>query len=254
MSDYGTFGWYELMTTNPAAARDFYTKVIGWSLQGWGDKGDYVMWVAADGVPMGASMELPQQARDMGAPPHWTGYVYVPDLAATLAKVTARGGKVVVPPTPVPTVGQIAAFFDPQGASICVLQPDQLNPGASPQGPGHMGWHELATTDVEAAKAFYFDVFGWNETMAMDMGGGMMYHLFGKGESAFGGLFVKPPQMPGPSTWMYYVRVPSVAEAIAQTNALGGQVLMGPHEVPGGDVIAQGLDPQGAFFAVVGGA
>lgn len=254
MSKFGTFGWYELMTSDPDAARAFYTKVIGWGVQSWdGGIGPYAMWTA-DGVPMGGSMELPQDARDMGARPHWTGYVYVKDLAATLAKVVALGGRVIAQPEPVPTVGTLAVIGDPQGAAISLLQPEQLSDAPQPQGPGHVGWHELATTDVAAAKYFYFELFGWNETQAMDMGGGMVYHLFGKGKDAFGGLFTKPPQMPGPSQWMYYVRVSSVGHAIEQAQAHGGQLLMGPHEVPGGDVIAQLLDPQGAFFAVTGGA
>jgi predicted enzyme related to lactoylglutathione lyase len=31
----------------------------------------------------------------------------------------------------------------------------------------------------------------------------------------------------------------------------GGKVLIGPQEVPGGSWIANGLDPQGALFALV---
>jgi predicted enzyme related to lactoylglutathione lyase len=34
--------------------------------------------------------------------------------------------------------------------------------------------------------------------------------------------------------------------------ANGGSITMGPHEVPGGDHIIIGKDPQGAEFALVG--
>ena len=252
MSAFGLFGWYELMTPDPAAAQAFYTKVIGWGVQPW-EMPDmhYAMWTA-NGDPMGGCMELPREAREMGAPPHWLGYVYVPDAAVCVAKAVELGGQIFVPPTPIPTVGTFAVFADPQGATIAILQPEQPSDAPPPQGDGYMGWQELATTDVAGALAFYGALFGWRETMAMDMGGGMTYHLVGKGEAAFGGFFAKPPAMPGPSAWLYYVRVPSVAGVVAEAERLGGKLLMGPHEVPGGDVIAQLLDPQGAFFAVVG--
>lgn len=254
MSEYGTFGWFELMTTDPEAAKAFYTKVIGWEIRNWpmAEGGDYAMFAAASG-PMGGCMELPEEAAKMGAPPHWAGYVYVPDAAATVAKVAALGGQVHVPPTPIPNVGIFAVFADPQGATISILQPERLSEDPPATGPGQMGWHELATTDVAGARAFYSEVFGWKETRVMDMGGGMMYHLFGKGEDAFGGMFTKPAEMPGPSMWMYYIRVGSVDAALRTAGELGATLLMGPHEVPGGDIIAQFFDPQGAFFAIVGG-
>ena len=61
--------------------------------------------------------------------------------------------------------------------------------------------------------------------------------------------------MPGGSNrWRYYVRVPSINEAADALKAGGGTVSMGPHEVPGGDHIIIGNDPQGAEFALVGKA
>ena len=52
--------------------------------------------------------------------------------------------------------------------------------------------------------------------------------------------------------WLYYINVSSVDNALARITAGGGQVLMGPHQVPGGSWIVKGRDPQGATFAVVG--
>ncbi len=56
--------------------------------------------------------------------------------------------------------------------------------------------------------------------------------------------------MPGPPAWLYYILVEDIQRAIDAVKANGGQVLIGPHEVPGGDLIAQCLDPQGAAFAL----
>ena len=58
-------------------------------------------------------------------------------------------------------------------------------------------------------------------------------------------------EQPGPpASWLLYVTVPDVHAKIEQVTALGGQVLNGPMEVPGGDFVAQCMDPQGAAFAL----
>jgi len=53
--------------------------------------------------------------------------------------------------------------------------------------------------------------------------------------------------------WRYYFRVPSVSAAKATAEQNGGTIHMGPHQVPTGDYIVIGSDPQGAEFALVGG-
>mgnify|MGYP001823377870 FL=1 len=63
-------------------------------------------------------------------------------------------------------------------------------------------------------------------------------------------MFTKPAEMQGPPMWLYYISVPSVADAVEKIQQLGGQVLNGPMDVPGGDTIAQCMDPQGAVFAL----
>jgi predicted enzyme related to lactoylglutathione lyase len=55
------------------------------------------------------------------------------------------------------------------------------------------------------------------------------------------------------SKWRFYVRVPSIAAAKAAIEENAGKVINGPHQVPGGDWIVIGIDPQGAEFALVGG-
>ncbi len=66
-----------------------------------------------------------------------------------------------------------------------------------------------------------------------------------------GAVMTKPAEMPAP-LWIYYFRVGKIDDAVEQVKAGGGQVLTGPHEIPGGDMIIQGLDPQGALFALIG--
>jgi hypothetical protein len=65
-----------------------------------------------------------------------------------------------------------------------------------------------------------------------------------------GGMFNKTPEMPAPPHWLYYVRVDDVDRVAGEVPKAGGTVLNGPMDVPGGDRIAQCMDPQGAAFAI----
>jgi len=62
-------------------------------------------------------------------------------------------------------------------------------------------------------------------------------------------MYNKPPEMRAPH-WLCYVSVANADEAATTVTKLGGKVVNGPMEVPGGGRIAMCLDPQGAAFAV----
>jgi len=76
------------------------------------------------------------------------------------------------------------------------------------------------------------------------------YQMFGRNDVELGGMFNKGAEMPGPPSWTHYILVDDINRALEAAKAGGGQVINGPMEVPGGDWIFQGLDPQGAMFAV----
>ena len=114
---------------------------------------------------------------------------------------------------------------------------------------GRFVWHELATTDPEAAFDFYSHLFGWVRTEAMAMGPGGTYQMFGRTtERSVGGIFRKAPEMP--SAWLVYLHVDSVDDRVETVKQLSGRVLNGRMDVPGGDRVAQCIDPQGAAFAI----
>lgn len=247
----GRFVWYDLMTPDPEAAKAFYTAVAGWGTQLWEAPGmSYTMWTA-NGKPMGGTMKLPDEAVAGGARPHWLAYVDVPDVDATAARARELGGSVVVPPRDIPTVGRYSVLADPQGAVIAAYTPEKREPEPEGMPPvGEFSWHELATPDPEGAFAFYSDLFGWQKTSEFDMGEMGVYQLFGRRGQPMGGIYRKPPQMPGPPAWLHYARVADVNAATEAARQNGGQVLNGPMEVPGGDWITMFLDPQGGPFAV----
>ncbi len=248
----GRFLWHELLTSDTEGAQAFYQPLIGWDTTVWDQTGQpYTMWTLAD-QPKGGLMELAAEAQAQDAPPHWLMYVGVPDVDSAVEQAQQLGADTRREPFDIPTVGRIGILADPQGAVFAVFTPADPPPVETAGGVGDVFWHELATTDYAAAFAFYSALFGWRKTEAMDMGGGQMYQMYGRGADSLGGMFNKPAEMPGPPAWLLYISVPSVDDAVDQVKELGGRVLNGPMEVPGGsgDRVAQCVDPQGAAFAL----
>ena len=252
MSDYrGRFVWHELLTTDPKAAGAFFSKIIGWKTQPWGTDGSYTLFVSGSRQLAGL-MALPEDAKKMGAPPNWLTYVGTANVDETARLATSLGARVLKAPEDIPGAGRFAVLQDPQGATFGIYKSNQ-SPGADAVPVvGDFSWHELATTDAKAAFGFYQRLFGWEETSAMDMGEMGVYQMFGQSKQGrtLGGLFNKPSQMPGPPAWLAYIKVPDARKTADAIKKAGAKVINGPMEVPGGDWIAQGIDQQGAMFAV----
>lgn len=247
--DSGRFIWYDLMTTDTAAAVPFYKDVVGWNTQEFeGGAKPYTMWTGSQG-PLGGVMELPQEAAKMGAPPHWMANVTVADVDATLAKVKELGGRVYHGPENIPNIGRFAVIADPQGATLSVFQPASEMKSHDITQPGEIAWNELATSDAEAAMGFYGAVFGWQLIDTMDLGPMGKYLVCGKNGQTVVGIFNKQPTMPV-SCWIYYIHVADLDAAVARAKAHGARLINGPMDVPSGDRIAQFIDPQGAMFAL----
>lgn len=246
----GRFVWHELMTTDTKSAASFFAKAIGWKTQVSPRDPSYTIFAAA-GRPRAGLMVLPAAAKAMGAPPSWLTYIGSPNVDETAQQAPSLGGKVLKAPADIPTIGRFAVVQDPQGAVFAAFTP--LGGPAADAEPaiGDFSWHELITTDWRAALTFYQRLFGWDATSAMDMGPEIgTYQMFGRNGRPMGGMFNKPSQAPGPAMWLPYVRVQDSKKVAAAVPKLGGKIINGPMEVPGGDWIATGLDLQGAMFAV----
>jgi uncharacterized protein len=244
----GRFCWYELLTTDSKAAPAFYKEIAGWGTAPWETEGapPYTMWLNGD-QPIGGLMQKPAEAAE--APSHWLVHISTPNVAATAIKAEQLGGR-VLNQMQVPTVGEFAIVQDPQGAVFSAFQPEGEAPGHDgPARIGEFSWHELATDGWQAAWDFYTQLFAWTKADAVDMGDMGTYQMFSRGAHPLGAFFERPPEMPV-SAWLFYLKVPDVRAAVSAVEENGGRVLNGPMEVPGGDLIAQCMDPQGAMFAV----
>jgi predicted enzyme related to lactoylglutathione lyase len=260
-ADTGNFIWYELMTPDPDGAKVFYDAVVGWDIepQPSGEM-DYRMIRRSDGGNAGGILRLTAEMAGHGARPTWLGYLNVADVDATAASIEAADGKTLMPPTDIAGVGRIAMVADPQGAPFYIMTPIPPTDGSSggksdvfsADAQQRVGWNELQTGDVAAARTFYGEQFGWETGDFMDMGEMGEYRFIDHGGERLGALFnAANGQLPH---FRFYVRVPSIAAAKATAEAKGGTIHMGPHQVPTGDWIVIGSDPQGAEFALVGGA
>jgi len=182
----GNFAWYELMTTDTAAAGAFYSSVVGWSPKDVGMPGMPYTTFNVGEVGIAGLMTLPPEACAMGAPPSWIGYIHVDDCDAYAAQVVEAGGAILKPATDVPGMLRFVVVADPQGAAFVLFtsNPEMQSPANRPVPPenGTVGWHELYAVDLEAAWSFYSTLFGWEKLSDMDMGPMGIYRIFGEGQ------------------------------------------------------------------------
>jgi uncharacterized protein len=258
---WGSFIWYELMTTDPRAAKAFYDAVVGWDIEAEAAPAgpvEYRMIRRSDGGNAGGVLPITDQMAQDGARPVWLGYIQVDDVDAAIASIKQEGGKILMPPSDAAGVGPIAMVSDPQGAPFYVMKPkppagQENSPSDvfSVDQPQHVRWNELSTTDPDAAVDFYTRHFGWAQEGDMDMGEYGKYRFIQHGGTMIGAIMPKMPDMPV-SLWSYYIGVDDIDRAAASVRDSGGQIFHGPMEIPGGEFSLNGMDPQGAAFGLVG--
>lgn len=258
-NDQGDFIWYELMTTDPDGAKAFYDTVVGWNVESASQfHNGYRMIGRSDGGFAGGVLPLTDEMQQHGARPTWLAYISVANVDAAHDQIVAAGGKSLMAPFDIPNIGRVAMAADPFGAPFYLMKPtppadnpDAVSDVFSPTAEQRVGWNELQTGDVDGARKFYGDQFGWNSDDFMDMGPMGKYRFWDYSGTRLGALFnADPNQHPH---WRFYFRVPSISAAKQRAEAAGGSIHMGPHQVPTGDYIVIGSDPQGAEFALVGG-
>lgn len=109
---------------------------------------------------------------------------------------------------------------------------------------GRFVWRELHTSNPEAAKSFYGELFGWT-TKAMDMGPLGTYTLLRAGDKDVGGVVAHE----GAAGWLPYCTVLDVDAAVARAKQLGAKIDVPASEIPGVGRYAVVVDRQGARIA-----
>lgn len=116
--------------------------------------------------------------------------------------------------------------------------------------PGTFSWTDLTTTDQDAAKAFYGELFGW-EAFDAPVGDGVVYSMMSIGGKQVGAISPQQQaqaEMGVPPTWNSYVTVESADASAARAAELGATVHAPPFDVLTSGRMAVIQDPQGAHI------
>lgn len=249
---HGTFCWADLATTDLAAAKAFYGGLFGWTFSEMSSPDQPYTILLTDSGKVGGMFAQPSDMRAAGVPACWTPYISADDIDGAAGRIAGLGGRVICSPFDIPSAGRMATIADPQGAVVNLWSrqacaKENSRPAA---GPGSICWNELATSDLDAATAFYGALFGWaaKETQTPEH----VYVEFTlEGEPVAGMLPVSVAGPNVPPHWLIYFRVADCDAAVATASAHGGHVCKEAFDVPEVGRIAILADPQSAVFAVI---
>ena len=257
--------WIDTTQPDPDAAAEFYGALFGWQLEDTMPEdapGKYYMARIRGRDAAAVSSQMGEGAQ----PAVWNTYIQVDSADESAEKVKAAGGSVLVEPFDIFESGRMAFVADPQGAAFGLWQPNQHLGTRVDNEHGAINFNDLHTTDIEGAKAFYGEVFGWG---TLDMGGGNSTWTL----KAYGDLLEErnpgqrermkemgapddfidvvaslgPVQGDAPPSWGVTFGVDDADAIAAKARELGGEVLAGPFDAPWVRLTIV-RDPQGATF------
>ena len=236
----GTFCWVDLSTGDLEGASRYYGELFGWQaeIEPGSSGGAYAAFLL-DGRRVAGGFE--------GKRTEWLSYVSVEDVEAAATRADDLGADVRASPRDVDGLGRVAYLSDPQGATFGAWQPGSVHGAEVVNEPGTLTWNDLVCASVDEAKGFYGELFGWSFQDAP--GDPVSYSLIQNGERTNGGVMIVPET---PAHWRPYFVVGGADAAAARIGELGGEVLLGPMDVPAGRICAA-HDPQGAIFSVFEG-
>jgi predicted enzyme related to lactoylglutathione lyase len=208
----------------------------------------------------------------VGSPPEdgpqtaaWNTYVWVEDADATAERVRGAGGTVLSEPADVGDAGRMAVCADPAGAAFCIWQGKRHRGAAVVNEHGSLNFNDLNTPDVDAARAFYGAVFGWEVILDSmwalpgygdfleERNPGMREGMAGMGApDRFEDVVASVRSIPAdqadePAHWGVTFAVDDADAIAARAAELGGTVLVAPFDAPWVRMTII-RDPQGATF------
>ena len=122
-NETGAVGWFDLTVSDAETVRDFYSKVVGWSVEpvDMGEYSDFNMCLPGSGEPVGGVCHA--RGSNAGLPPVWLLYVNVDDLDSSIEACKSLGGSVVAGPFSMGEHGRYGIVKDPAGAAIGLFEP-----------------------------------------------------------------------------------------------------------------------------------
>lgn len=245
----GTPCWVDLVVDDLDKAVRFYGGLFGWDIEiGGPEFGGYSMCGVGGKAVAGIG---PKQSPDQ--PTVWTTYLASDDVDRTAGKVAEAGGQVLMAPFDVADIGRMSVALDSAGAVFGVWQAGRHVGAELANEPSSMVWNEQLSRDLERAKTFYAEVFGYTYDTVSDAD--RPYAMIKVDGTVAGGLGILAPDVPTamPAHWRAYFQVASTDEAAAKVAALGGRVITGPFDSPYGRQ-AVVSDDQDAMFVLIQGS
>ena len=243
----GEFCWINMLTPQPAEARAFFGKLLGWTyveMPGMGHS------VQVGGRNIGGLFDLEGPNTPKGTPPLIGVMVKVESADAVCKKVTSLGGK-AKPAFDVMDQGRMAVCTDPNGAEFDVWEPKKLlGTDVDSTLHGAPSWFETMTTDVNRAAAFYSGLFGWTKDVTPTPGSN--YTTFTHGTTPVAGMMTITPQMGKLRPhWGTYFTVKNADETAREAVDLGARLCVAPRDIPGIGRFCGITSPQGVTFYVI---
>jgi predicted enzyme related to lactoylglutathione lyase len=235
----GTFCWIDLGTTDVAGAKAFYGALFGWEFADMGGAGYTLCRLDAQDVA-----GIHEHAEQEGV--QWSSYVAVEDVEAATVRARELGATVKVDPIDVPGTARMSVIRDPSGAEVSLWQSEGFQGARLVNEVGAWSWNELTTPEVEAATAFYGELFGW---MAKEVPAPIPRASLTMGDLLVGGLHVPAPEEDPTPRWTVSFRVADADRTVERAQELRGRVVLPPIDIPIGR-FAIVADPAGAAFTV----
>ncbi|QFG24443.1 VOC family protein [Actinomadura sp. WMMB 499] len=243
--------WLDLASPDGAVSKRFYRELFGWSSYTLTQDayGDYEVFTL--GGPDGPTTAGLQMLADPDQPPTWTVFFRVDDVEETGSRVLAAGGQEVMPPMQGMHLGRVAMYTDPEGADFALWQPFGREGMEVLREPGAMCWVELASRDIEGARRFYGEVFGWRPVDYEYYRSAPYTNWEIHGDHVGGMVFMDerwPPHWV--AHWIPYFWVTDCDATVWRAADLGARVTIPPTDIKPGR-LATLADPTDARFAVI---
>lgn len=241
---HGSFYWYDIVSKDRDASRNFLTRVFGWvaSDAAMPDGTPYTSF-STNGKLICGLMPLTQSNDYDGGRAHWMTYVQVDRLFSTMTRAERQGGEILSDVQPIPDLGSFQVLRDPGGALLSMVEANQpvLSPGFA---WNTVIWNELMSREAPQTLDFYRAVTGWTAQNASN-DGSLDYGFLTMGGANMAGFLLAEgadygDMRPG---WQTYIAVEDVDATAAKAQAAGGHIAAEPFDLPGVGRIAVIVEP-----------
>jgi len=235
----GKFIWDDLVTSDIAAAKNFYGELLGWTFE----QGEKYTVIKLNNKRIGGIINIPPNPLE----PHvarWIASLSVPDINQAVGVVSAHGGKIHKKPEQIGDRGWVALVSDPQGAQFALIHTDNGDPNDGPIEDGAWLWHELWTNNPNDSAHFYKELAGYSTIVKLDS-----YWILKTDSQWRAGIrtvFNKDLEQ----RWVPVIKVNNVKAISTMAAQLGGRIIIERESSDSFDPVALLADPSGALFMI----